>query len=80
MSTITGASFVKCGADNTVVLLRAGCTKPVAEFGGRIDDSNYVKKTGQLSQSISGKLIRTVSTESFDNLESRQYAEKYDIE
>ncbi|KAA6361420.1 MAG: hypothetical protein EZS28_043052, partial [Streblomastix strix] len=32
------------------------------------------------SQSITGKLIRTDSTESFDNLETRQFAAKYDIE
>ncbi|KAA6360975.1 MAG: hypothetical protein EZS28_043498, partial [Streblomastix strix] len=46
MSTITGSSYVKSGADNTVVLLGAGGTKPIAEFGGNVDDSNYVKKTG----------------------------------
>ncbi|KAA6353107.1 MAG: hypothetical protein EZS28_051366, partial [Streblomastix strix] len=80
MSTVTGSSFVILIADNTVVLLGAGGTQPIAEFGGSFDDSNYVKKTGQLSQSITGKLIRTDSTESFDNLETRQFAAKYDIE
>ncbi|KAA6361247.1 MAG: hypothetical protein EZS28_043226, partial [Streblomastix strix] len=44
MSTITGASFVKSGADNTVVLLGAGSTKPISKFTTTIDDSNYVKK------------------------------------
>ncbi|KAA6391107.1 MAG: hypothetical protein EZS28_013366 [Streblomastix strix] len=77
---VTAASFVKSGADNTVVLLGAGGTKPIAEFGGSVDDSNYVKKTGQVTQSITGKLIRTDSSESFDNLQNMQYPTKYDVE
>ncbi|KAA6382566.1 MAG: hypothetical protein EZS28_021906 [Streblomastix strix] len=44
MSTITGSTFTKSSADNTIVLLGAGGTKPIAEFGGSVDDSNYVKK------------------------------------
>ncbi|KAA6384834.1 MAG: hypothetical protein EZS28_019638 [Streblomastix strix] len=44
MPTITGSSFVKSGADNTVVLLGAGGTKPISEFTTTINDSNYVKK------------------------------------
>ncbi|KAA6398926.1 MAG: hypothetical protein EZS28_005546 [Streblomastix strix] len=44
MSTINGTSFVKSGADNSVVLLGAGGTKPISEFTITIDDSNYVKK------------------------------------
>ncbi|KAA6353955.1 MAG: hypothetical protein EZS28_050518 [Streblomastix strix] len=80
MSTITGSSFVKSDADNTVVLLGAGGTKPIAEFGGSVDDSNYLKNTGQLSQSFTRKLVRTDSTESSDKLETGQYATKYDID
>ncbi|KAA6367478.1 MAG: hypothetical protein EZS28_036995, partial [Streblomastix strix] len=34
MSTVTGSSFVKYGADDTVVLLGAGGTKPISEFAG----------------------------------------------
>ncbi|KAA6371547.1 MAG: hypothetical protein EZS28_032927, partial [Streblomastix strix] len=48
MSTVTGASFVKSGADNTVVLLGAGGTKPISEFITQTDDSNYVKKYGNV--------------------------------
>ncbi|KAA6385880.1 MAG: hypothetical protein EZS28_018590, partial [Streblomastix strix] len=44
METITGASFVKYGADDSVVLLGAGGTKPISEFFSSVDDSNYVKK------------------------------------
>ncbi|KAA6397461.1 MAG: hypothetical protein EZS28_007014 [Streblomastix strix] len=33
MSIVTGSSFTKSGADNTVVLLGAGGTKPISEFG-----------------------------------------------
>ncbi|KAA6364046.1 MAG: hypothetical protein EZS28_040427, partial [Streblomastix strix] len=81
MSTITGSSFVKSGADNTVVLLGAGGTKPLSEFAsGSVDDTNYVKKTGQVSQSITGNLIRSDSEESFDYLQARQYATKYSID
>ncbi|KAA6364740.1 MAG: hypothetical protein EZS28_039733, partial [Streblomastix strix] len=58
MSTVTGASFVKSGADNTVVLLGAGGTKPLSEFTTTIDDSNYVKKDGDV-QDIQGILRKT---------------------
>ncbi|KAA6357918.1 MAG: hypothetical protein EZS28_046555, partial [Streblomastix strix] len=45
MATITGASFVKSGADDIVVLLDAGGTKPISEFAGTpIDFSNYYIK------------------------------------
>ncbi|KAA6383833.1 MAG: hypothetical protein EZS28_020641 [Streblomastix strix] len=59
MSTVTGSSLIKSGADNTVVLFGAG---------------------GQFSQSVKRKLIRTDSTESFANIENRQYEAKYNIE
>ncbi|KAA6387304.1 MAG: hypothetical protein EZS28_017171 [Streblomastix strix] len=44
ISTITGSSFVKSSADNTIVLFGAGGIKPILEFTTTIDDSNYVKK------------------------------------
>ncbi|KAA6398921.1 MAG: hypothetical protein EZS28_005552 [Streblomastix strix] len=48
MSSITGVSFIKSGTDDSVVLLGTSGTKLISEFGGgTIDDSNYVKKTGQ---------------------------------
>ncbi|KAA6402142.1 MAG: hypothetical protein EZS28_002330 [Streblomastix strix] len=80
MSTVTGSSFVKLDANNTEVLLGAGGIKPIAEFDGGVDDSNYVRKTRLLSQSITGKFIRTDSPESFHNFKTRQYTAKYDIE
>ncbi|KAA6365171.1 MAG: hypothetical protein EZS28_039302, partial [Streblomastix strix] len=58
MSSITGQSFVKSGADNTVVLLGAGGTKPISEFTTSIDDSNYVKKDADV-QDIQGILRKT---------------------
>ncbi|KAA6391229.1 MAG: hypothetical protein EZS28_013244 [Streblomastix strix] len=60
MSTITGASFVKSGADNNVVLLGAGGTKPISEFTTTINDSNYVKKGGEVQQDIQGILRKTI--------------------
>ncbi|KAA6388645.1 MAG: hypothetical protein EZS28_015828 [Streblomastix strix] len=51
MSTITGASFVKQGADNTVVLLGAGGTKPISEFVSTPTDlSNYYNKNQTYSK------------------------------
>ncbi|KAA6400545.1 MAG: hypothetical protein EZS28_003924 [Streblomastix strix] len=81
MSTITGSSFVKSGADNTVILLGAGGTKPIAEFGGCIDDSNYVKKIGQSLQVIRGyirKSMQDVDDESSE--EDENYITKGEVE
>ncbi|KAA6376062.1 MAG: hypothetical protein EZS28_028412 [Streblomastix strix] len=51
MGTITGTSFVKSGADDTVVLLGAGGTKPISEFAGAPTDlSNYYTKTQTYSK------------------------------
>ncbi|KAA6384490.1 MAG: hypothetical protein EZS28_019982, partial [Streblomastix strix] len=73
MATITGSQFVKSGADDTVVLLGAGGTKPISEFGdGSVDDSNYVKKTGQELQIIHGVLRRDD-----DELSMSEYDEDY---
>ncbi|KAA6394304.1 MAG: hypothetical protein EZS28_010170 [Streblomastix strix] len=59
MSIVAGSSFIKSGADNTVVLFDAVDTKQISEFGGgSVDDSNYVKKTGQDLYLIHGVLRR----------------------
>ncbi|KAA6358710.1 MAG: hypothetical protein EZS28_045763, partial [Streblomastix strix] len=59
MSIVAKSSFIKSGADNTVVLFDAVDTKPISEFGGgSVDDSNYVKKTGQDLYLIHGVLRR----------------------
>ncbi|KAA6404470.1 MAG: hypothetical protein EZS28_000021 [Streblomastix strix] len=60
MSTITGSSFVKSGADDTVVLLGAGGTKPISEFAGAPTDlSNYYTKTQTNSQTeANNKFVR----------------------
>ncbi|KAA6393570.1 MAG: hypothetical protein EZS28_010902 [Streblomastix strix] len=58
MSTVTGSSFVKSGADNTVVLLGAGGTKSISEFTTTINDSNYVRKDGDV-QDIQGIIRKT---------------------
>ncbi|KAA6362864.1 MAG: hypothetical protein EZS28_041608, partial [Streblomastix strix] len=75
-SNITAASFTKSGADNTVVLLGAGGTKPLSEFSsGSVDDSNYVKKTGQTLQVIKGYLRK--SLEDLDGDEPSEEDEDY---
>ncbi|KAA6371884.1 MAG: hypothetical protein EZS28_032588 [Streblomastix strix] len=67
MSTITGASFVKSGADDSVVLLGAGGTKPLSEIGGSTDLSNYYTKTQTYSQQeIDGLLSYKVDNETLD--------------
>ncbi|KAA6390160.1 MAG: hypothetical protein EZS28_014313 [Streblomastix strix] len=60
MSTVTGSSFVKSGVDETVVLLRAGGTKPLSEFTGTPTDlSNYYTKTQIYSQTeANNKFVR----------------------
>ncbi|KAA6366641.1 MAG: hypothetical protein EZS28_037831, partial [Streblomastix strix] len=58
MATITGASFVKSGADDSVVFLGAGGTTPISEFSNSVDDQNYVKKDGDV-QVIQGILRKT---------------------
>ncbi|KAA6384174.1 MAG: hypothetical protein EZS28_020300 [Streblomastix strix] len=46
MPIVTGSSFVKSGADDTIILLGAGGTKPISEFAGeQTDFSNYYAKT-----------------------------------
>ncbi|KAA6387918.1 MAG: hypothetical protein EZS28_016555 [Streblomastix strix] len=51
MATITGSSFVNTGADDSVVLLGAGGTKPISEFvSAPTDLSNYYTKTETYSQ------------------------------
>ncbi|KAA6367747.1 MAG: hypothetical protein EZS28_036726, partial [Streblomastix strix] len=60
MATITGSQFVKSGADDTVVLLGAGGTKPISEFVGTPTDlSNYYTKTQTYSKTeTDNKYIR----------------------
>ncbi|KAA6374557.1 MAG: hypothetical protein EZS28_029915, partial [Streblomastix strix] len=60
MSTVTGSSFVKSGADDTAVLLGAGGTKPISEFAGAPTDlSNYYTKTQTYSQTeVNNKFVR----------------------
>ncbi|KAA6360889.1 MAG: hypothetical protein EZS28_043584, partial [Streblomastix strix] len=57
---VTGSSFVKSGADDTVVLLGAGGTKPISEFAGTPTDlSNYYTKTQTFSQTeANNKFVR----------------------
>ncbi|KAA6395207.1 MAG: hypothetical protein EZS28_009269 [Streblomastix strix] len=51
ISTVTGSSFIKSGADNTVVLLGAGGTKPISEFVSALTDlSNYYIKSETYSR------------------------------
>ncbi|KAA6374685.1 MAG: hypothetical protein EZS28_029788, partial [Streblomastix strix] len=60
LSTVTGSSFVKSGADDTVVLLGAGGTKPISEFAGSPTDlSNYYTKAQTFSQTeANNKFVR----------------------
>ncbi|KAA6385356.1 MAG: hypothetical protein EZS28_019117 [Streblomastix strix] len=59
MSSIIGSSFIKSDADDSVVLLGAGKTKSVSEFSNSVDDSNYIKKVGDI-QDIS-EILRKIA-------------------
>ncbi|KAA6389251.1 MAG: hypothetical protein EZS28_015224 [Streblomastix strix] len=52
MSSITQSSFIKSGAEDSVVLLGASGSKPISEFFSSVDDSNYVKKRWQYDDYI----------------------------
>ncbi|KAA6377402.1 MAG: hypothetical protein EZS28_027069 [Streblomastix strix] len=60
MTALTGSSFVKSGADDTIVLLGAASTKPISEFvGAPTDLSNYYPKTLTYSQTeANSKFVR----------------------
>ncbi|KAA6383775.1 MAG: hypothetical protein EZS28_020698 [Streblomastix strix] len=60
MVTITGASFVKSRADNSIVLIGAGGTKPISEFAGTPTDlSDYYTKTQIYSKpKLDNKYVR----------------------
>ncbi|KAA6367861.1 MAG: hypothetical protein EZS28_036612, partial [Streblomastix strix] len=76
MSSITGSSFIKSGGTDQQVLLANGTTKAISEFGsGSVDDSNYVKKTGQSLQVIKGYLRK--SLEDLDGDEPSEEDEDY---
>ncbi|KAA6356040.1 MAG: hypothetical protein EZS28_048432, partial [Streblomastix strix] len=64
MATITGALFVKSGADDNVVLLGAGGTKPISEFAGSPTDlSNYYTKSKIYSKTeTENKFVRLESS------------------
>ncbi|KAA6400328.1 MAG: hypothetical protein EZS28_004145 [Streblomastix strix] len=56
---LTATQFINSGGTDQQVLLINGTTKPLSEFAsGSVDDSNYVKKTGQELQIIHGVLRR----------------------
>ncbi|KAA6401961.1 MAG: hypothetical protein EZS28_002505 [Streblomastix strix] len=60
MATITGTQFVKSGADDTVVLLGAGGTKPISEFAGTPTDLSdyYIKIQTYLKTETDNKFER----------------------
>ncbi|KAA6399773.1 MAG: hypothetical protein EZS28_004699 [Streblomastix strix] len=63
ISTVNGPSFIKSEAVNIVVLLGAVVTKPIAEFCGCIDDSNFMKKIRQNLQVIERYLRKSSEPE-----------------
>ncbi|KAA6372517.1 MAG: hypothetical protein EZS28_031956, partial [Streblomastix strix] len=60
-NNVTAPAFIKSDGTDQQVLLANGSTKPLSEFsGGSVDDSNYVKKTGQTLQVIKGYLRKNM--------------------
>ncbi|KAA6389770.1 MAG: hypothetical protein EZS28_014703 [Streblomastix strix] len=72
---VTATKFIKTGGLATEILCANGDTTAISTI-----DSDSVKKTGYQEQSIAGKLKRTDSTESFDDLTDDQYTTKYTIQ
>ncbi|KAA6373805.1 MAG: hypothetical protein EZS28_030668 [Streblomastix strix] len=72
---VTATKFIKAGGLATEILCANGDTTAISTI-----DSDSVKKTGYQEQSITGKLKRTDSTESFDDLTDDQYTTKYTIQ
>ncbi|KAA6392733.1 MAG: hypothetical protein EZS28_011738, partial [Streblomastix strix] len=72
---VTATKFIKSGGLATELLCANGETTAISSI-----DSDSVKKTGYQEQSITGKLKRTDSTESFDDLTDDQYTTKYTIQ
>ncbi|KAA6382367.1 MAG: hypothetical protein EZS28_022107 [Streblomastix strix] len=70
MSTVTETSFIKSGADDSVVLLGAGGTKPISEFvSGAPDLSNYYTKTQTYSKPETDNLFDDkMDSSELDNL------------
>ncbi|KAA6398322.1 MAG: hypothetical protein EZS28_006152 [Streblomastix strix] len=81
MSMVIGSSFIKSGADNTVILLGVCGTKSVSEFGnGSVDDSSYVKKQSEEQQSIDRKFVRVDSEDSLENIQTYQQIAKVEAQ
>ncbi|KAA6362915.1 MAG: hypothetical protein EZS28_041558, partial [Streblomastix strix] len=60
-NNITAPAFIKSDGTNQQVLLANGTTKPLSEFSsGSVDDSNYVKKTGQTLQVLKGYIRKSI--------------------
>ncbi|KAA6359066.1 MAG: hypothetical protein EZS28_045407, partial [Streblomastix strix] len=76
MSTIIGSSFIKSGADNTVVLLGVS-TKSISEFTTTIIDSNYVKKDGNV-QDIQGILRKIILDQRYPEPTNDDYIQHQD--
>ncbi|KAA6398717.1 MAG: hypothetical protein EZS28_005755 [Streblomastix strix] len=85
MATITSTSFLKPGADDSVLLLGADGTKPLSEFAsGSVDDSNYIKKDGDVQNiqdddyitlgAVKSEFVSTIYRGSIsDNLTATQF-------
>ncbi|KAA6369812.1 MAG: hypothetical protein EZS28_034660, partial [Streblomastix strix] len=77
---VTANWFKIPSGTNQQVLLANEDVKPLSEFAsGSVDDSNFVKKTGQITQSIEGQLIRSGSMESFNGANMSEYLTKDQI-
>ncbi|KAA6374602.1 MAG: hypothetical protein EZS28_029871 [Streblomastix strix] len=72
---VTATKFIKTGGLASEIFRANGDTTAISTI-----DSDSVKKTGYQEQSIAGKLKRTDSTESFDDLTDDQYTTKYTIQ
>ncbi|KAA6396947.1 MAG: hypothetical protein EZS28_007523 [Streblomastix strix] len=70
---LTATQFIKSGGTNQQVLLANGTTKSLSQFArGSVDDSTYVKKTGQELQ-----IIHEILRRDDDELSMSEYNKDY---
>ncbi|KAA6386721.1 MAG: hypothetical protein EZS28_017751 [Streblomastix strix] len=75
ISTVTGSSFIKSGADNTAVLHGAGGTKPISEFVRRL---KYIRPFGGTYDETQDPVANTYLTIGIEDLTSTAFSVQED--
>ncbi|KAA6389489.1 MAG: hypothetical protein EZS28_014986 [Streblomastix strix] len=73
MSTVTGSSFIKSGADNTVVLLGAGGTKPISDDNDTVLIAKNLidaKLSSKMDSNTLGNLVNTIQDQTVNGFQT----------